>query len=184
MLDRIAEGDRAAFETLYRQVYPKLSRFVLRLTSRQDLVEEIVNDTMLAVWRQAGSFEARSRVRTWIIGIAYRQALRRLEKLKRDPAMLSVEDVEIPDIERLDRYLEAKERRRRLQQAMARLPATHRAVVELTLFHGHSYREIATMIDCPEGTVKTRMFHARNQLKKWLAHPRPTSQTQPEETER
>ncbi|MEO1018828.1 MAG: sigma-70 family RNA polymerase sigma factor [Pseudomonadota bacterium] len=179
LLSQIAGGDRAAFDALYRRHYPRLFRFILRLTSRHDMVEEILNDTMLAVWRQAVGFEYRSRVSTWMLGIAYRQTMKRLDRSEREPRTVSVEEVEVPDVERLDRQVEAKERQRRLLKALSRLPATQRVVVELTLFHGLSYREIATLVDCPEGTVKTRMFHAREQLKKRLAPSRPAPNPQP-----
>src|SRR5205814_1785261 len=64
---------------LYFNYYRRLSRFLLRVVRRHDIAEEIINDTMFTVWRKAGNFRGESRVSTWVLGIAYRQALKALE---------------------------------------------------------------------------------------------------------
>ena len=83
LLSRIADGDKAAFETLYRRYYRRVSQFVYRLTPDRELGEEIVDDTLLAVWRGAGAFAGRSKVSTWIMGIAYRRAMKSLDREKK-----------------------------------------------------------------------------------------------------
>jgi len=70
LLQRIAAGDRLAFEALYRGYYPRLTRFLERVIRRPHSIEEILNDAMLVVWRKAASFNGRSKVSTWIFSIA------------------------------------------------------------------------------------------------------------------
>ncbi len=186
LIQRIAQGDRSAFNTLYRRHYAKLARFILKTVRKAELVEEIVNDTMLVVWRKADTFEHRAQVSTWVIGIAYRLSLKKLEKVGREPQTLSVDETPIADIERLESGVEAKERRAMLRKAMEKLPDQQRTVVELTFFQGLNYKEIASVVGCPEGTVKTRMFHARAQLKKAMKtlDNRPSAQSSIERLKR
>ena len=80
LLKRVAAGDKAAFETFYRRYYQRVSQFVYRLVRDRQLGEEIVDDTMLAVWRSAHNFAGRSKVSTWVFGIAYRRTMKTLDK--------------------------------------------------------------------------------------------------------
>src|SRR5262245_32759079 len=80
LLQRVSRGDRQAFEHLYITYHSRLVRFLVRVTRNRADLEEIINDALLIVWRQAGSFRGASRVSTWIFGIAYRCALRSLRR--------------------------------------------------------------------------------------------------------
>jgi RNA polymerase sigma-70 factor (ECF subfamily) len=168
LLERIGRGDLAAFEALYRLYYPRLTRFLLRLVRRPQLVEEALNDTMMVVWQRPDSFHGGSKLSTWIFAIAYRKAMKALGRFD-DPR----EDPEGPE-----RASEAQgpeedtavfRRRDLLSRAMDELSPAHRAVVDLTYYHELDYNEIARILDCPVGTVKTRMFHARRQLRRIIA---------------
>jgi len=184
-LERVAAGDRAAFELLYQRYYPRLFAFVRRLSRRGSLIEEVVDDTLLAVWRQAGSFDGRSRVSSWIFGIAYRRTMRSLERQGRRPevAELSAAGETADGRPDPERRLEASRARRELESALGELPEEQRAVVELTFVAGLSYSEIAATLDCPVNTVKTRMFHARRRLRARLAdYSELWSGTRPSET--
>ncbi len=174
LLQSVARGERAAFETLFVRYQPQVSRFVSRMTRRHDLVEEIVNDTMMVVWQKADSFRGDSRPSSWILGIAYRTALKRLGRLQRRPEDELTESVVPVDPEEPELILSRAEGQREVHLALERLSPEHRAVIELTFFHGLSYREIARVVDCPENTVKTRMFHARKRLKRVLVALRGT----------
>jgi RNA polymerase sigma-70 factor (ECF subfamily) len=170
LLERIGNGDRNALHSLYTTYYHPLLRFIYRITGRLDLAQEGVNDVMLVVWRSGRSFGRRSAVSTWIMGIAYRKALKLLAASRRWTdrfAGAPFEDV----IERSDGLAEQSDDndlRDLLDEALRHLSAEHRAVVELTYFYGCSYEEIAAIAACPVNTVKTRMFHARAKLKKLL----------------
>lgn len=167
LVGRIAARDLRAFEALYRAYHSRLTRFLDRLTRRGALVEEVLNDTMLVVWNRADSYNGRSKVSTWIFAIAYRKALKSLKRLDE-----AVED-EQPD-QRVssdagpEQQLGQQQLRSALARALDQLTPEHRAVIELTYFHGIGYREIAQIVDCPVDTVKTRMFHARRRLRALL----------------
>ncbi|HEY1328714.1 MAG TPA: sigma-70 family RNA polymerase sigma factor [Casimicrobiaceae bacterium] len=165
LVARIAQGDLGAFESLFRRYRPRLQRYVGLRTRRPDLVEEIVNDTMLVVWRRARSFDVRARVSTWIIGIALRTGLKATGRTRQHAQGEMVEPVvdETPEHAAL-----RAERQRRLRAAMAGLSPQHRAVLELAYFEGLSCRDAARRLGCPVDTVKTRMFHARRHLKTLL----------------
>jgi RNA polymerase sigma factor (sigma-70 family) len=168
LLARVAAGEMRAFELLYRGYHPRLTRFLERVTRRPELVEELLNDTMLVVWRRADHFNGSSKVSTWIFAIAYRKALKALQRWDLpvdDEAVAQQASPQPGPEESLDRHqLHAQ-----MLRALDQLSAVQRAVVALTYFHGMDYREIAEVIDCPVDTVKTRMFHARRRLKAMLA---------------
>jgi RNA polymerase sigma-70 factor (ECF subfamily) len=163
LLQRVCERDRRAFELLYRVYYRRLTRFLEQVTRRPQLVEEVVNDTMLVVWRKAETFNHASQVSTWIFAIAYRKALKALKRAAEPPRLPWDGESGIADGP--EEELIARETRNRLRRALASLTPEHRAVVELTYYHGYAYREIAQIVHCPVDTVKTRMFHARRKLK-------------------
>ncbi len=167
LLGEVARGDRRAFEALYNCYYPRLSRFLMRVTRRPPLVEEILNDTMLVVWRKADSYDRSSKVSTWIFAIAFRKALKALKRVD-DPTDVEPEDTAIPAHTGPEEELSQEQLRAFLSRVMADLSMEHRAVIELTYYQGYAYREIAAIMDCPIDTVKTRMFHARRRLKTLL----------------
>lgn len=170
LLERIANGDRNALRDLYTTYYHPLLRFIYRITGRLDLAQEGVNDVMLVVWRNGRSFGGRSSVSTWIMGIAYRKALKLLAASRRWTDRFKGGPFEelIERSEALAEQSDDGDLRDLLDEALRHLSAEHRAVVELTYFYGCSYEEIATIAACPVNTVKTRMFHARAKLKKLL----------------
>jgi RNA polymerase sigma factor (sigma-70 family) len=170
LLHRIAAGERQAFETLYRGYFPRLTRFLERVMRRPHAIEEVLNDTMLVVWRKAATFNGESKVSTWIFSIAYRKALKAIKRFD-DPMEMDDQGFEStlpgPEAE-----LMHKERGALLLQQIGRMSADHRAVIELTYYHGCAYREIAQIMGCPIDTVKTRMFHARRRLRQFLSDRR------------
>ena len=172
LIRRVAAGDRAAFETAYRLYHPKLTRFVARLTRRSDLIEEIVNDTMVVVWQKADRFRGESQPTSWVLGIAYRTALKRLRRLSRRPEEELTEELRLVDPREPETSLANRQMQRlarqRVRRALGRLSPEHRAVVELTFFENYAYRQIADIVGCPVNTVKTRMFHARKRLGRLL----------------
>lgn len=170
LLEHIRNGDRNALQSLYRKYYHPLLRFTYRITGRLDLAEETVNDVMLVVWQDAGVFEARSKVGTWIMGIAYRKAIKLAQGTRRWYSRFAAADFDA-SIERPERATvptEQAELEDLLEHALSALPPEQRAVVELTYYFGCSYEEIASIVNCPVNTVKTRMFHARAKLRALL----------------
>jgi RNA polymerase sigma factor (sigma-70 family) len=149
---------------LYRIYYRRLTRFLDRITRRPHANEEVLDDTMFAVWRKAATFNGTSQVSTWIFAIAYRMALK---ALKRDRARTQrlLDDVEPDSAPSPEAALIEGQFRSRIKRLLADLSPEQRAVVELTYYHGCAYKEIAEIVGCPVDTVKTRMFHARRKLR-------------------
>jgi RNA polymerase sigma-70 factor, ECF subfamily len=170
LLARIGQGDRLALRTLYTSYYQPLLRFIYRITRRLDLAQEGVNDVMLVIWRSSNSFGYRSSVSTWIMGIAYRKALKLLAASRRwSDRFVAVDFTEwVERSEPAGEPSDDGDLRDLLDEALRHLSPEHRAVVELTYFYGCSYDEIAAIVGCPVNTVKTRMFHARAKLKALL----------------
>jgi RNA polymerase sigma factor (sigma-70 family) len=168
LMERIRARDMDAFEELYRTYYDRLSRFLLKRIHRPHLVEEVLNDTLMVVWNRPDSFKGDSKLSTWIFAIAYRKSMKALRN-HQDPIEDEGADARAsPDPSPEDRFGHARNRTL-LLQAMAELSPEHRQVLELTYFREIGYQEISEIMSCPVGTVKTRMFHARRQLRRRLA---------------
>jgi len=168
LIGRIVGKDRRAFEELYRAYHPRLTRFLMQMLRRPQLVEEVLNDTLLVVWRQPERYNGKSKVSTWIFAIAYRKALKGLRRSD-EPVEDAQADERVSPDEGPEQQLGRTQARAALVSAMSELSADHRAVVDLTYFHEFGYREISELMDCPVDTVKTRMFHARRRLKTLLS---------------
>jgi RNA polymerase sigma-70 factor, ECF subfamily len=164
LLVAIAAGDRRALEELYLSYHRRLARFLSRFTPRYENVEEIINDTFMVVWQSAKDFRHASQVSTWIIGIAYRTALKSFRRQKNHIGARSLEDY--PE-QTVDPTFDA-EVNDWLQHGLSRLPIEQRLTLELAYHMGHSLEEIAAITACPVGTVKARMFHAREKLRQYL----------------
>jgi RNA polymerase sigma-70 factor (ECF subfamily) len=164
----MAAGDRQAFERLYRAYYPRLTRFLSNLVRRPEVVEEVLNDTLIAVWRKPDSFNGGSKVSTWIFTIAYRKALRARSKF--DEPMEDKDGDDRPSDEPgPEQRFGARQVQKAVLDAMETLSPDHRTVIDLTYFHEFGYKEIAEIMACPVDTVKTRAFHARRNLKEALS---------------
>jgi RNA polymerase sigma factor (sigma-70 family) len=171
LLGRVVAGDRRAFEALYRAYFPRLTRFLGRMTRSAQLIEEIVNDTMLVVWQKAQRYDGSCKVSTWIFAIAYRKALKGFrscdEPLESDMELYPGGPELEPEYELSQRQLGCA-----LAAAIGALPLPQRIVVLLTYYHDMGYNDIAAIIGCPVNTVKTRMFHARRKLQELLERAR------------
>jgi len=176
LLRRVAAQDRKAFEGLYQIYYRRLFAYLFKVTRRGELVEELVNDVMLAVWTGAARFDGRSRVSTWVFGIAYHKALKALARIAATPSAAPAAADEEPReerepaaaVEEPESLITRRELATTLGKALGSLSPEQRAVVELTYYYELSYGEISTIVGCPVNTVKTRMFHARRRLRQLL----------------
>lgn len=165
---RIIDRDRLAFETLYKRYYRRLFRFILRTIGHIELVEEVINDVMFVVWNKADCFNEKSKPSTWIIGIAYYKSLKALQRVSALSNHISADEIDLVSPVNREGTLNRKELQDWIALGLQQLSPEQRAVVELAYFSGYRYAEIAEIVDCPENTVKTRMFHARKRLKKIL----------------
>lgn len=164
LLQRINLGDTAAFEVFYKIYYPRLFRFILRMTGQPDAVEELIQETLFLVWEKPYGFNHESKVSTWIFGIAYHKTLKAMAKTAKRDNDLDIDELSDVIGDPGNNPAVNRENQDWLNLALASLPPDQRAVVELTFYHGLCYQEVAKILDCPENTVKTRMFHARKKL--------------------
>jgi RNA polymerase sigma-70 factor (ECF subfamily) len=168
LIGRIAGGDRLAMQVLFARHHVRVFRFVVRLVKNESTAEDLISDVFLDVWRQAGRFEGRSAVSTWLLSIARFKALsalrRRPEDALDDEVAGAIEDPsDDPEI-----ALEKKDKSALIRKCLAGLSAEHREVVDLVYYHEKSVEEVAEIVGIPENTVKTRMFYARKKLAELL----------------
>ena len=165
LIARICKTDEKALELLYRHYYSRLFRFIARVTRREDLIDEVINDVMYVVWEKAESYNQQCQPSTWIFGIAYNKARQSLRNAgNNDEESLDEMDGDNLLFEENDSGLKQLEMTNWLEPALDMLSPDQRAVIELTYFQGLHYSEIAVLMECPENTVKTRMHHARKKL--------------------
>jgi len=157
----VAGGSREALERLYLAYHRRLARFLLRFTPRYDQVEEIVNDTFLSVWQGAAGFRQASTVSTWIFGIAYRTALKSRRQRRHDETSQPIDEHSPGTVDPTSEL----ETRDWLLRGLEQLPAEQRLTLDLAYRMGYSMEEIAVITDSPIGTVKARMFYAREKLR-------------------
>jgi RNA polymerase sigma factor (sigma-70 family) len=169
LLRRVARGETDALTVLYRRHADGLFWFLLRLASDRMLAEEILQDTLLAIWRGADSFAGRAKVRTWLYGIARRQAHNRLGVTR--PVETTLDDVAEPVTTEPgpEELVLAGLELDRVLAAVDRLNLVHREVLVLMFVAEMSQAEIAAVIGVPVGTVKSRLHHARGALVRSLA---------------
>jgi RNA polymerase sigma-70 factor, ECF subfamily len=168
LLRRIGQGDEDAMALFYREHGRVVFAQVLLVAGQRVLAEEIVQDTMLAVWRGAGAFRGESSVRSWVIAIARRQTRDRL----RGPRLRAVDDTFLadqpgsgpgPEVMALDRAELAE-----VRDAIRQLAPAHREVLGLAFGSGLSLPEVASVLEIPVGTVKSRLSAARTALNRIL----------------
>lgn len=170
-IQQIARGDRAAFERVFRAYQRPLFRYFLHFVHAVEVAEELTNDVLVEVWKNAARFKGRSKPSVWIFGIAYHKAMDALRR--RRPPVVELravgEGAAAADPRQSPEATAVRESvRRDIALALATLSAEHRSVLVLTFNHGYGYSEIAQIVGCPVNTVKTRMFYAKKQLRETL----------------
>lgn len=168
LLQRVAGGDMEAMREIYMSHSEPVQRFARRIIHDDSAVADIVQETMLIVWRKAAKFERRSSVRSWILAIARNKAIDLIRKDAR--TTLSEPDKDIPDdAPDPEAVIAATQESERVRHCIAELSDRHRLVVHLAFFEELSYPDIAQIEGIAEGTVKTRIFHAKKLLMRCLS---------------
>jgi RNA polymerase sigma-70 factor (ECF subfamily) len=164
LVEQIASGSKLAMQVLFARHRTYVYRWLLRLVSNETVAEDLLSEVFLDVWRQAGRFEYRSSVSTWLMSIARNKALsarrRRTDAELDEKIEATVADLaDDPEV-----ALQEKDRNELLRRALKRLSPEHRQVVDLVYYHEKSVDDVAHILNVPPATVKTRMFHARKKL--------------------
>ena len=168
LVERIALGDRVAMEALFARHRTSVYRWLVRFVNNTPLAEDLLSEVFLDVWRQAGRFEGRSTVSTWLLSIARYKAL--ATRRRRTDAELD-EHIEATVADTSDdpgTALEKKDKSAMLRKCLGGLSTEHREVIDLVYYHEKSVEEVAEIVGTPENTVKTRMFYARKRLAELL----------------
>jgi RNA polymerase sigma-70 factor (ECF subfamily) len=164
LIARVRDGDRLALQALYARHSVPIYRFVLRLMRDETAAEDVVSEVFIDLWRNPSGFEGRSTVSTWLMAIARNKAwtLRRKKKEGEvaDETLEAIEDEsDDPEV-----TAQKKSKSELLRSCLERLSPEHREVMDLVYYHDKTVEEVAAIVGIPEGTVKTRMFHARKKL--------------------
>jgi RNA polymerase sigma-70 factor (ECF subfamily) len=166
LLAAAAQGDNGAFAALYRNHSTAIFNYLLRLVHDKNQAEDLLQETFMATWRGANTFRRQSSVRTWLFSIAHNKAV---SWLRRNRPQSMDEDLEITDDSPGPEMLsQITWRNEAILSAMDELSVSHRAVVELAFVHELAYADIAQIMGCPLGTVKSRMSYALTHLQRLL----------------
>jgi RNA polymerase sigma-70 factor, ECF subfamily len=164
LIRAIAAGEASAMRVLFARHNVRVYRFVLRLVGDETLAEDMVSEVFIDVWRNAGRFEGRSQVATWILAIARFKTLSALRRHK-DEELDDVEAAAIPDTaDDPEISVQKSDRVAILRKCMSHLSQDHREIIDLVYYHGKSVEEVAEIVGVPQTTAKTRMFYARKRL--------------------
>jgi RNA polymerase sigma-70 factor (ECF subfamily) len=163
LVRRVAQGDQAAFQELYLRFSPAIYNYLTHLTLDAHEAEDLLQETFMGLWKGAAGFRGGSQVKTWLFQIAHNQAVSWLRRNRSLP--VSADEVRLVE-EQLDPEHAAIQawRNEQVQAALRRLSPEHRAVVDLAFFHELPYQQIAEVLNCPVGTVKSRLSYARRYL--------------------
>ena len=164
LIARIAGGDRLAMQTLFARYRTPVYRWLLRLVGNETVAEDLLSDVFLDVWRQAGRFQARSAVSTWLLAIARFKALSARRGRKDAELDETIEATVADSADNPEVVLQKKSRDQFVRTALTRLSLEHREIIDLVYYHDKSVDECAQILGVPSGTVKTRMFYARKKL--------------------
>jgi RNA polymerase sigma-70 factor (ECF subfamily) len=178
LVERTVAGDQRAFELLVIKYQRRIERLIGRMVRDTNLVEDIAQETFIRAYRALAQFRGEAQFYTWLYRIAVNTAKKALMDLKRDPLVSqsslrsggddddetsSVEN-ELTTSETPETVLAAKEIAATVNQAMEALPEELRQAVTLREIEGLSYEEIAQAMNCPIGTVRSRIFRAREAI--------------------
>ncbi|MGL4234363.1 MAG: sigma-70 family RNA polymerase sigma factor [Casimicrobium sp.] len=170
LLARIKDGDEKAFTTLYTAMSRRIFAFALNQIHDEARAEEVVIDTMHEVWKKPHQFNGTSKLSTWILGIARYKVLNSFRESRHDHDELNDEIAESVESEAQTPFESLAEQQRSagVRRCMEKLSNEHRECMHLAFFEGLALAEIAELQSCPENTVKTRLFHARQKIKNCL----------------
>lgn len=164
LVGAVREGSAEAYEVLYTRYSDRIYRYCLARLRDSELASDVLQETFLVLWQNAGSFQGKSAVSTWLFGIATNK-LRSLVRFENRTDNLDFEAQQQLAIEDAS---EAAAQKADILAAVQRLPADQQEVVILTFYADQTYNDIAEIQGVPVGTVKSRMFHARKSLKEIL----------------
>jgi RNA polymerase sigma-70 factor (ECF subfamily) len=163
LIRQVAAGDQQAFGILYDQYSTAVYNYLVRLIHEPQTAEDLLQEVFMVLWQSARNFREEARVKTWLLSIAHHQAVSWLRR--HHPALPLDDSVDTTsdEVQLDDQFVQTWEADRAWDQ-LDQLSPKHRAVIELAFVHNLPYADIAKVLDCPIGTVKSRMSYALKQL--------------------
>lgn len=179
LVERMLRGDRGAAETFVREYSPRVHRLLVYLTGRPHDADDLTQETFLKAWQSLSGFRGEAALATWLRQIAYREYLSWLRARKEHVWIDEVPELPAPADQPVERLL--------LAGALASLSREHREAILLHHVEGLSIKEVAAILEIPSGTVMSRLFHARQLLRRTMSTEEThheTGSTQPAAGER
>jgi RNA polymerase sigma-70 factor (ECF subfamily) len=164
LLRKVVNKDRKAFEKLYELTSKSIFFYLYRLLQNRESAEDIHVEVYATIWKSAGKFKGKSKAKTWMFGIARNLALNELRKKHNENQSI---DRPIKDENSYKAY-NGFDKKQYIQEALMKISAKHREILDFVFFHEASYFEISKILDIPENTVKTRVYYAKAALKEKL----------------
>jgi RNA polymerase sigma-70 factor, ECF subfamily len=164
LIHRLKAGDDDAMRDLYALYGQRLHAYALRLTNDPAAAEDVTQNTLITAWRTVGSFRGEGRLIAWLLGIVHHTAMKSIRDV---PTVLdSSTEENVPDRQPSPQeQAEGREMKRWVRDGLASLSLEHRTVLELVFYQGLFLSEVAEVLDCPLGTVKSRLSYARQHLR-------------------
>ena len=168
LIIRFQLGDVASFDQLVARYEKPLLNFLYRFTMDYQLAEDVFQEAFFTVYKKAQKFDLSKKFSTWLYEIAVNKAVDKLRKKKILVALKpEIENIKHDQLNPEENY-EKREIQTRLQKALGFLSEEHRLVLVLKHYQGLDYKEIAEILNCPIGTVKSRIYYALKDLKNHL----------------
>jgi RNA polymerase sigma-70 factor (ECF subfamily) len=164
-------GEESAFAALVIKYREPVYRFVRRMTGNHEDAADLTQEVFVRVYRSLHHFQGRCRFKTWLLRIATNACLDHRARRREPLPLEAVEGVAAPPEQGPEAVAERRERWEAVWEAVQALPGRQRAAVVLRLYGGHTYAEIAEILDCSEGTVKASVFAALRKLRDRLGAP-------------
>jgi RNA polymerase sigma-70 factor, ECF subfamily len=169
LIRSIAAGDKQAMRILFIRHNVRVFRFLVRLVGDKSAAEDLVSEVFLDVWRQAGRFQGRSQVTTWLLALARNKALSALRRRSTEEldeeAVAAIEDPQ----DNPEAAIQNRQTSEILLNCLTKLSPPHREIIDLVYYHEKSIDEVAEITGVPQNTVKTRMFYARKRIGELMA---------------
>ena len=178
-LSKFKEGNRRAFDFFVRKYQRRLFGIIYNMTGNKEDTSDLLQDVFIKAYKSLENFKGDSQIYTWLYRIATNTTLTFLQNYKRHRTLslenFSPDNEAIPEFllkdpksEKGDRQALLKELQEKLNEALQKLSITHRSVIVLFEIEGMSHAEIGKILGCSEGTVRSRLHYAKEQLKQLL----------------
>jgi RNA polymerase sigma-70 factor, ECF subfamily len=168
LIERVAAGEVTAVRVLFARYQARVFRFVLRLVRNPAVAEELTNEVFLEIWKSARTYKGSGSPATWILAIAHHRAVSSLRKTREvrwndEQAAALADPSDDPEV-----GAQKADKKAILRRCIDALSPEHKGIIDLVYYHEMSISEVGEILKIPEGTVKTRMFHARKRLSELL----------------